>query len=111
LREAILPLATELGIAHDRVHAVSVFFAEDGGYAGFDDGSPFTRQSGKREAVGKMKLRAPVLAVGDGMTDAEMKAVVNGFAAFTGFRRREPVVELADHVIRNFSELRALVLE
>jgi phosphoserine phosphatase len=111
LREAILPLADELGIEHRNVHAVSVFFTSDGGYAGFDERSPFARQSGKREAVAKMNLRAPVIAVGDGMTDAAMKPVVDSFAAFTGFRRRESVVELADRVIRDFDELRTLVLE
>jgi phosphoserine phosphatase len=111
LRQAILPLAAELGVAEHRVHAVPVFFAVDGAYAGFDNASPFTRQTGKREEVAKMRLRAPVLAVGDGMTDAEMKSVVDSFAAFIGFQRREPVVELADHVVKDFNELHALVLE
>jgi phosphoserine phosphatase len=111
LREAIIPLASELGIPEENVHAVSVFFAPDGAYAGFDERSPFTQQTGKRTTVEKMRLRAPVLAVGDGMTDAEMKPVVASFAAFTGFKRRVPVVELADYVIENFDQLRNLVLE
>jgi phosphoserine phosphatase len=111
LREAILPLAKELGIPEQKVHAVSVFFAADGAYAGFDDRSPFTQQTGKRRVVEKMGLRAPVLAVGDGMTDAEMKPVVSSFVAFTGFKHRAPVVELADYVIENFDQLRNLVLE
>jgi phosphoserine phosphatase len=111
LREAILPLARELGIAEQNVHAVSVFFGSDGSYAGFDDRSLFTQQSGKRTMVEKMGLRGPVLAVGDGMTDAEMKPVVDGFAAFTAFQRRAPVVERADYVLENFDQLRKLVLE
>lgn len=111
LREAILPLATELGISEQHVHAVPVFFSSDGSYAGFDHHSPFTQQGGKRSAVLTMGLRAPILAVGDGMTDAEMKSVVNVFAAFTGFRRRAPVVDLADCVIDSFDQLRNLVLE
>jgi phosphoserine phosphatase len=111
LREAIIPLATELRIPEERLHAVSVFFSRNGDYAGFDEQSPFTQQSGKRSAVEKMSLRGPVLAVGDGMTDAEMKPVVNGFAAFTGFKHRVPVVELADYVIDSFDQLRNLVLE
>ncbi|HMF88597.1 MAG TPA: HAD-IB family phosphatase, partial [Gemmatimonadaceae bacterium] len=36
LREAILPLARELGVDQKNVHAVSVFFGQDGTYAGFD---------------------------------------------------------------------------
>jgi hypothetical protein len=45
------------------------------------------------------------------MTDCEIKAVVQGFAAFTGFTRREAVIERADYVIENFDQLRDLVLE
>jgi phosphoserine phosphatase len=111
LREAILPLARELGVGEERVYAVSVFFDEDGAYAGFDDASLLTRQSGKRTIVGQMHLKGPILAVGDGMTDCEIKSVVQGFAAFTGFTRREAVIEQADYVIESFDQLRDLILE
>jgi phosphoserine phosphatase len=111
LREAILPLAKELGVRVERVHAVSVFFDRDGEYTGFDERSPLTRQNGKRAMVKDMALKGPVLAVGDGMTDCEIRPVVDGFAAFTGFLKRDPVVERADFVIENFDQLRALVLE
>jgi phosphoserine phosphatase len=111
LREAIIPLAKELGVPEEKVHAVSVFFSANGAYAGFDERSPFTQQTGKRLMVEKMGLRTPVLAVGDGMTDAEMKPVVTSFAAFTGFKYREPVVALADYIVDNFDQLRNLVLE
>ena len=111
LREAILPLARELGVEEKNVHAVSVFFDQDGAYAGFDDASLLTRQSGKRTIVGQMELKGPILAVGDGMTDCEIKAVVQGFAAFIGFTRREAVIERADYVVENFDQLRDLILE
>jgi len=111
LREAILPLAAALGVAKEDVHAVSVSFDDRGGYAGFDEASPLTRQTGKKTLVGAMGLKGPILAVGDGMTDCEMKAVVDSFAAYTGFTRRGPVVERADFVIENFDQLRELVLQ
>jgi phosphoserine phosphatase len=111
LREAILPLARELGVREERVHAVSVFFGKDGEYTGFDERSLMTRQNGKRATVKEMDLKGPVLAVGDGMTDCEIRPVVDSFAAFTGFMKRDPVVERADYVIENFDQLRALVLE
>jgi phosphoserine phosphatase len=111
LREAILPLAKELGVDQKNVHAVSVFFGQDGTYAGFDDASLLTRQSGKRTIVGQMDLKGPILAVGDGMTDCEIKAVVQGFAAFVEFTRREAVIERADYVVENFDQLRDLILE
>jgi phosphoserine phosphatase len=111
LRQAILPLAATVGVSEHDVHAVSVFFDEDGEYAGFEESSLLTQQTGKRTTVGNMRLKGPTLAVGDGMTDCEMKAVVNSFAAFTGFTRREPVIERADFVIDNFDQLRELVLQ
>ena len=110
LREAITPLATELGVGLGHVHAVSIYFDADGRYAGFEESSPMTRQNGKRFVVGAMGLQAPVLAVGDGMTDSEMRSVVDGFAAFTGFTNRAPVVERADFVVESFDQLRALIL-
>jgi len=111
LREGILPLARELGVEEENVYAVSVFFDEHGEYAGFDEGSLLTRQSGKRIIVGQMDLKGPILAVGDGMTDCEIKSVVQGFAAFTGFTRREAVIAQADYIIENFDQLRNLILE
>lgn len=111
LREAILPLARELGVDEKDLYAVSVFFDEHGGYAGFDDASLLTRQSGKRTIVGQMNLKGPILAVGDGMTDSEIKPVVQCFAAFTGFSRREAVLEQADYVVENFDQLRDLILK
>ena len=111
LRQAILPLARALAVDEKRVFAVSVFFDEKGDYAGFEEGSLMTRQNGKRTTVANMGLKDPILAVGDGITDSEIKPVVGGFAAFTGFTRREPVIERADFVIENFDQLRELVLE
>ena len=111
LREAILPLAANLGVDEELVFAVSVFFDDRGSYKGFDEASPLTRQTGKKTTVSGLGLKEPVLAVGDGMTDCEMKSVVDSFAAFTGFTRREPVIARADFVIENFDQLRELVLQ
>ena len=111
LREAIIPLARALGVSETALHAVSVYFDEQGDYAGFESSSPMTRQEGKRLTVGKMGLKTPTLAVGDGMTDSEMKPVVSSFAAFTGFTRRQPVIDRADFVVESFDELRDLILK
>jgi len=111
LREAILPLAASLGVDETAVHAVSVFFDDGGNYKGFDEASPLTRQTGKKTTVSTMGLKGPILAVGDGMTDCEMKSAVDSFAAFTGFTQREPVIARADFVIETFDQLRELVLQ
>ena len=111
LREAIIPLARELKIPETALYAVSVYFDEHGDYAGFESSSPMTRQQGKKLTVGKMNLKTPTLAVGDGMTDSEMKPVVTSFAAFTGFTRRQPVIDRADFVVETFDQLRDLILK
>jgi phosphoserine phosphatase len=53
----------------------------------------------------QLGLRRPVLAVGDGITDVEMKSVAEAFVAFTGFVRREAVVRAAEREIASFEEL------
>lgn len=110
LREAILPLAAEVGLKPDAVHAVPVFFDERGDYAGFDERSVLARQNGKREAVSRLNLRPPIIAVGDGMTDTEIRECADSFAAYTGFVRREAVIAKADLVIEDFRQLAHTVL-
>ena len=110
LREAILPLARDVGVADGDVHAVGIRFGEGGAYAGFDEGSPLATQGGKPVVVARLGLPAPVLAVGDGATDLAMRPAVAAFAAYTGFVARDAVVRGADHVIDSFARLEALVL-
>ncbi len=110
LREAILPFAAGLGFTTKDVHAVELQFTPDGAYAGFDAATPLACAGGKPRVARTLGLRGPVLAVGDGSTDAELKPCVDAFAAFTGVARRESVVAVADYVITQFAELPALVL-
>jgi phosphoserine phosphatase len=110
IREAIVPLATSLGIGEADVHAVSLRFSGDGAYAGYDEASPLATQLGKREVLVRCSLPRPLLAVGDGSTDVAMKRESDGFAAFTGFTSRPSVLAEADHVVQSFAELQQLVM-
>lgn len=110
LREAILPLATELAFDDADVRAVPIRFDADGTYAGFDEASPLATQRGKAPAARSLALPRPTLAVGDGATDLAMRPAVDAFAAYVGFARRETVVAEADYVLDSFDALRALVL-
>lgn len=110
IREAILPLVAHLGMPESDLHAVSVFFDVTGSYAGFDETAPLAHQHGKRKVVEQIGLERPVIAVGDGMTDAEMAPAVDSFVAFTGFATRESVVAAAERPIKSFDELAKLVL-
>ncbi len=110
LCEAIVPFAAGLDFTERDVHAVELQFTPGGDYAGFDASTPLARAGGKPRVVRTLCLAGPVLAVGDGSTDAEMKGSVDAFAAFTGVARRESVVAVADYVVSQFSELPDIVL-
>jgi phosphoserine phosphatase len=110
LRDAILPLARHVGIAPSDVHAVALRFADNGDYLGYDTSSPLWRMGGKPNVVGSLAGARTTVAVGDGITDAELKPVVAKFIAFTGVVRNERVVATADAVITRFSDLPPLVL-
>jgi phosphoserine phosphatase len=107
--QAILPLASHLGIGAGDVHAVDVRF-EGARYAGFDRASPLATSGGKRIVVERRAPARPVLGVGDGATDLEMKGAVDAFAVFTGFARRLEIIRHADVELRSFAELTRYVL-
>jgi len=110
VREAIVVLATTLGVASADVHAVSLTFSPDGAYAGYDAASPLTTSDGKGSVVAGLALPRRVLAVGDGATDLAMRPAVDDFAAFTGFVRRVAVMAGADLTLDTFDQLAELVL-
>lgn len=114
IRQAILPLALELGFAPADVHAVDVVLDGGGGYYSYDAGSLLTRQDGKREVVAAALAAGaprPALAVGDGSTDVAMRAACDALAAYTGFARRDVVVRAADHEVASFEDLVALIMD
>ena len=108
LREAMLPLATVLGVPWADVHAVGVRFDSGGEYAGVEP-SPLTTDGGKPAIVRQLQLERPVLAVGDGNTDLALRGTVDTFAAFVGFVRRETVAREADVVVESFEDVARLV--
>jgi phosphoserine phosphatase len=110
VRKAILPTAQKLGIPDSDVHAVMVRFTADGDYEGYDTSSPLATAVGKRIIVESLALPPRVLAVGDGATDLAIRPVVDAFAAYTGFVRREAVVNDADLVVESFDQLLDIVL-
>ena len=110
LREAILPFAEWLGVVADRVHAVGIRFESSGRYGGWETLSPLATGTGKATVLSLLDAPQPILMVGDGSTDLATRAAGVVFAAYTGFVRREAVVQGADHVISSFDELHTLVL-
>ena len=114
IRQAVLPFAQSLGFTDAHVHAVSIDLTSGGEYQSFDVMSPLAKRGGKPDLVRHLRLARPILALGDGSTDAELKTAtpspIDGFAAFTGVAARPTVVAVADYIVRRFADLPPLVL-
>ncbi|MEE7626399.1 HAD-IB family phosphatase [Methylobacter sp. Wu8] len=97
IRQAILPLARYLGLPETQVHAVDIYFNENGSYRDYDRNSPLARSGGKAEICRRLlKAQGALVMVGDGKTDMEARqagAVVIGFG---GVADRPVVREQAD---------------
>lgn len=110
IRAALLPMAARLGIAPEDVFAVEVYHDAAGAYRGFDTESPLARGGGKPAVVAALSgVARPLLAVGDGETDAQLRPVVDAFWAYTGFTARPRVVAQADRAVASFGELWSLL--
>ena len=111
LREACVPFCATLGFVAAEVHAVSVRFSADGAYEGFDTASPLTRKNGKPELVRALAHPRPLLAIGDGITDLEIRTAgkADSFAAYAGFIRRPAICAQADHIITSMADVLPLV--
>jgi phosphoserine phosphatase len=105
LLPAVRAAAAALGLAGAAVAAVDVHFDEAGGYAGYDEHSPLARSGGKRDVMRQWRAGTdgPVVMVGDGATDLEVRDDVATFVAYAGVVERAPVVAGADIVIRSAS--------
>ena len=96
LRQAILPLANFLGLPESHVHAVDIYFNEDGSYLNYDLNSPLAKTGGKAVVVGMLKGQGSLVMVGDGKTDMEAKEAGAYVLGFGGVVNRAIVRELAD---------------
>ncbi len=96
LRQAILPLAQFLGLPESHVHAVDIYFNDDGSYRNYDLNSPLARTGGKAVVVATLKGKCSLVMVGDGKTDLEAKQAGAYVLGFGGVVDRAIVRELAD---------------
>ena len=105
-REIIAPVARSLGVSPDRIVANDLTWDAEGRVAGVAD-SPLLDPFGKAEALKVLNLTGPVVMVGDGWTDAEVRqaGVAARFYAFTEVVRRPNVVAAADAEVRSIDEL------
>ena len=97
IEQAVTPLAERLGIRANAVHAVPLYFDDDGGYAGFDRSAPTARAGGKGVVCRDIRVRnkGKMAFVGDGYTDLEAMPVVDSFIGFGAVAVRDRVKEEA----------------
>lgn len=128
-RAVIEPIADSLNIPRAHVFANSILFdAGTGEYAGFDPKEHTSRSGGKLAAVqairkehqekggdGVSSPSFPIVAVGDGATDAEaVSADGSGadiFIGYGGVVERAAVAERADWFVKSIQELRDALKE
>lgn len=106
-REIIAPVAERLGVAPERVLCNDLVYDAEGRVTGVDDANPLSHANGKPEVIRALGLTGPVVMVGDGWNDAEVKlaGAADRFHAFTEIARREKVVAVADSEARSIDEL------
>jgi D-3-phosphoglycerate dehydrogenase / 2-oxoglutarate reductase len=106
----IIPIAKELGIPASHVFANKFVYDASGTIVGFDESLPTSRPGGKAAQVALLELPDPVIMIGDGFTDYEVRAkgAAAEFWAFTQHASRPSVVERADRVLESFEEVESL---
>ena len=109
LKPAILPLAANLNVPANQVHAVELFWNAQNEYENFDESSPLARSGGKAEVCLQLNPNQLKLAmVGDGKTDMEAKTVGAFCIGFGGVVARPLVKEQADVFIEQ-ADLQAVL--
>ena len=113
IAQAILPLASHLGVPERAVHAVALRFNERGEYEDFDRRTFLTRPGGKELVVRDVRARSHGRAafIGDGVSDLEAKPAVDLFIGFGGVCVRERVRDNAEVFVRTMRELLAYLIE
>jgi phosphoserine phosphatase len=103
---AILPLARFLGV--EEVHAVDLYFAPDGSYAGFEETHPNARNGGKPRLIEKLRADRgfeTAVMVGDGVSDLETKGAADLFIGYGGYTARDKVKAGADVFVTRLADV------
>jgi phosphoserine phosphatase len=110
IEQAVLPLASHLGIPERAVHAVPLRFDSCGEYESFDATAPTARGGGKETVVRNVRARnkGRFAFVGDGMTDLEVLGAVERFIGFGGVAVREEVRDRSPYYVED-KDLRAMM--
>lgn len=104
--EYIKPICTELGFLDSHIFA-NQFLYEGEKIVGFDPSNILSNTKGKVRLMESLKLSSPIIMVGDGYTDLEVKleGIADQFIAYTETINRKIVVDKADYICANFNQV------
>lgn len=96
----IVPLASKIGIKSDHVHVNRFIYDEVGAITGFAD-ILLSQPQGKVQQIKSLGFTRPVIMIGDGYTDFEVRkhGQASAFWAFAENVSRPQVVTVADRVL------------
>ncbi len=105
-KDFIDPVVADFGISASHVFANTFTWSGNGTISGFDTTNVLSQDGGKPTLVKQLNLAKPVVVIGDGYTDYEIKkaGLANRFIAYTENISRTSVVDKADFVASNFND-------
>ncbi len=105
-KDFIDPVVADFYISSAHVFANTFTWSKEGIISGFDNKNPLGKNQGKPKLVKKLGFPAPVVVVGDGYTDFEIKkeGAADMFIAYTENISRPSVTKHADYIASNFND-------
>ncbi len=113
IQTAILPLAEHLKIPCEHVHAVNLYFTQNGDYESFDRASPLITPFGKKIIIERINpLSIECVLIGDGANDLAAGSAVTRFIGYGGTHHHNKIMRQADYFLlkSSFSALLPLLL-
>lgn len=109
-RQLIAPVATRLGVSHDKLVANVLLWDEAGNFVDFDRDQPTSQTGGKAKVVEMLVTKhglQKVVMVGDGATDMEARDMgpAVAFVGYGGVVTRPTVKAGADWFVTDFQDL------
>lgn len=108
-REIVEPVLEYLKIPKDRLFANTFTFDAKGKITGFDETNPLSRAGGKVEVAKQLAHLKPLIMVGDGYTDYQVKesGAASKFYYFAEIVERPSVSAMANRIVYGIDEVLA----
>ena len=105
-KEFIIPVVAHLHIPENLVFANTFLWSEDDRVIGFDALNPLSQKQGKIRLLHALQLPTPLVVIGDGFTDAEIKnaGVADRFYLYAEHTHRVHLEAMADAVIYSLDD-------